>query len=264
MVTRKRQISGREALLPETDHPAERLRRIYRQLMPKLTSVWDECTRDLPMIEKVTEYRGESAIAVAATQRSDVTRTEAALIVHDWVEFFSTGPTPIRELHFVTRTPKRLFDALRSQTQLEKLILKWGDYDDLRPIESLNLRVLRLGGASRITSVAPLARLTTLTHLEVESLWRAHDLSPLVALQQLRQLEFGGDWMAPRTAHIDSIGWLPHLARLEHLLIHTLIVDDLDYSPILRLPALRAVRVMAARGMGPSLPELKKRLPWEE
>ena len=233
--------------------------------MPKLEAVWDECTRDLPVMKRVAEYRGEPAVAVAATQLGDaVTPAEAARIVNEWVAFLADAPTPITELHFVTRTPKRLFDALTTQAQLKKLIVKWGNYDSLRPIQGLNLQVLRLGGASSLASVAPLASLRDLTHLEIESLRLVHDLSPLGALAHLRQLEFGGNWMTPRVAHIDSIAWLPRLRRLEHLLIHTLIVDDLDYSPVLRLPGLRAVRIMAAKGMTPSLAELKERLPWEE
>jgi hypothetical protein len=47
------------------------------------------------------------------------------------------------------------------------------------------------------------------------------------------------------------------------LLLHTLIVDDLDYHPLLSLPNLRKVRVMATRRMTPSIEELIARLPWE-
>ena len=70
--------------------------------------------------------------------------------------------------------------------------------------------------------------------------------------------------MGPRTAHVDSIGWLEQLAGLEHLLLHTLIVDDLDYSPLLRLPMLQAVRVAEASGIAPSYDELRSLLPWAE
>ena len=40
----------------------------------------------------------------------------------------------------------------------------------------------------------------------------------------------------------------------------TLIVDDLDYRPLLSLPSLQHVRVMATRGMTPPIEELIERL----
>jgi hypothetical protein len=232
--------------------------------VPELRSVWGEASQNRRVITSVDEYRGDSVIAIAATQLDGrYTRARATRIVAQWVDLLSAGPTPIRELHFVSRTPKRLFAALGGQSQLQSLFVKWGDYDDLSSLASLQrLRVLRLGGASSIRDVSPLASLSELTHLEIESLRHANDLSPLATLSKLRQLDFGGDWKAPRRAHIDSIRWLPELHRLENLLIHTLIVDDLDYSPLLRLPNLQAVRVMAARGMQPPIDELERQLPW--
>lgn len=153
----------------------------------------------------------------------------------------------------------------KGQPQLRRLFVKWGDYEDLSPLRSMSqLETLRLGGASSVRNLGPLAKSRALTGLELEGLRHAHDASPLASLTGLRQLELGGDWMSPRVAHIDSIAWLPSLSNLEHLLLHTLIVDDLDYARLLDLPKLRAVRVMAARGMHPSLEELKTRLPWSE
>ena len=226
--------------------------------------MWDAGPRDIRKIAAVTEYEGEPAVAIAATQLgAEYTRTQATRIVTEWVEFFSRGPTAVTELRFLTRTPKRLFNALAAQTQLEGLFVKWGDYDDLASLQGMsNLRALRLGGASSVENVSPLAELTRLTHLEIESLRRAHDLSPLGELRELRQLEFGGDWMSPRIAHIDSIAWLSQLGAVEHLRMHTLIVDDHDYTPLLRLPRLKAVRVMATRGMHPTVEELQRLLPW--
>jgi hypothetical protein len=232
--------------------------------VPDLRSVWGEASQNRRVITSVDEYRGERVIAIAATQLdAQYSRAQATRIVAQWIDLLSAGPTQISELHFVSRTPKRLYAALAGQTQLQSLFVKWGDYDDLSSLTSLQrLRVLRLGGASSVRDVSPLASLSGLTHLEIESLRHANELSPLAPLSELRQLDLGGDWKAPRRAHIDSIGWLPELHRLEHLLIHTLIVDDLDYSPLLRIPNLKAVRVMAARGMRPPIDELERRLPW--
>lgn len=58
-------------------------------------------------------------------------------------------------------------------------------------------------------------------------------------------------------------GCLAQMTQLQRLILHTLIVDDLDYHPLLRLPNLQKVRVMATRGMEPPVEELAKRLPWE-
>lgn len=220
----------------------------------------------LRIVTEVSQYRGERAIGVACTQLGpEYTTTRARKIVDEWARFFAAGPSAIAELHFVTRTPQRLFASLEGQSQLRRLVVKWGDYQDLSVLGSMTqLETLQLGGASSVRSLEPLARLTTLTGLELEALRHARDASPLASLTGLRRLELGGDWMSPRIAHIDSIAWLPSLHNLEHLLLHTVIVDDLDYAPLLALPKLRAVRVMEARGMRPSYAELKTRLPWSE
>jgi hypothetical protein len=89
-------------------------------------------------ITSVAEYGGQPRIDIAATQLDDsYTAAQARRIVAEWIEFLAAGPTPIRELRFVTRTPKRLFEALVAQTQLEALHVKWGDYDDLSVVGGL-------------------------------------------------------------------------------------------------------------------------------
>jgi hypothetical protein len=179
------------------------------------------------------------------------------------MDFFGSGPSGIRDLEFTSRTPKRLFESLRAQTQLRRLAVKWGDYDDLSPLAGLaELCELSLRGASCVTSVEPLGGLGTLQRLAIESLRRAHDLSALGRLTSLTDLELGGNWMSPRNAHVNSIGFLRDLTALENVLLHTIIVDDLDYSPLLSLPRLRSVRVMKTRGMKPSHEDLKSALPW--
>jgi len=255
-------MAGRSCLggpAPASEYPAG---------VPRLASVWDQSRRTgLRTITSVGEYHGEPTIAVAATQLAlSYTRTQATKIVDEWVRFFSAGPSPITELHFVTRTPKRLFASLAGQSQLRRLFVKWGDYEDLSVLSGMDqIEALRLGGASSVRSVEPIVDLrATLTHLEIESVRYVHDLTPLGRLDGLTQLDVGGNWMSPRIAHIDSIAWLPELQKLEHLLLHTVIVDDLDYTPLLQLKVLKAVRVMQARGMRPPLADLKSQLPWSE
>jgi len=214
-------------------------------------------------ITTVDEYDGGSVVRVSATQLGTrYSARQAKKIVDQWCDFFAGGPTSITDLAFVTRTPKRLFASLRGQTQLRSLGVKWGDYDDLSPLTGMHeLTELWLGGASSVLTLAPLAAMPKLRELAIESLRRAHDLTPLGSLNQLRKLEIGGDWMSPRIAHVESLAFLRNLPDLEQLVLHTIIVDDLDYSPLLSLGNLREVRVMPARGMRPSHDELRAAIP---
>jgi hypothetical protein len=204
-------------------------------------------------------------VRISATQLSPsrYSKRHAARVVSEWIEFFDRGPSGIRRLAFVSRTPKRLFQALVSQTQLEWLSVKWGDYDDLGALSALTrLTSLRLAGASSVLSLAPLAGLNQVEKLEVESLQRARDLSPIGLMRSVVDLQVGGNWMTPRIAHVDSIAFLRETPQLRRLLLHTMIVDDLDYSPVLDLPNLESVAVMKARGMRPPIEELMARTPW--
>jgi hypothetical protein len=219
-----------------------------------------------PLITTAAEYRGQPAVSVSATQLgSEYSRSQATKIVTEWVEFFSAGPSAIEELEFVTRTPRRLFEALRGQAQLRRLKVKWGDYQDLSALAPLTgLETLHLSGASSVESMEPLRALANVEELSLEGLRHVHDLSPLAGMTSLTRLELGGDWMSPRIAHVDSIAFLRSMPRLRRLLLHTMIVDDLDYAPILDLPALEWVRVMKARGMRPTIDELRASTPWKE
>jgi hypothetical protein len=219
---------------------------------------------DVPILTEVGDYAGQEAVKVSCTQLGTRhSSAQARRVVADWMDFFSSGPSAIRDLEFVTRTPERLFACLQGQTQLRRLAIKWGDYEDLSAVSGLHeLRVLTLRGASGVTSVRPLADLVALGRLEIDGLSRARDMAPLGSLVCLTALELGGNWTTPRNAHVDSIRFLRHLTRLKELVLHTIIVDDLDYTPLLALPRLKSVRVMNARGMTPTLEQLKAALPW--
>ncbi len=214
-------------------------------------------------ITTVDEYAGQHVLQIVATQLGNgYTTYRAKKIVDEWCEFFSTGPTPITDLSFASRTPKRLFESLAAQVQLTTLSVKWGDYDDLDILQGMQeLKTLWLGGAASLHTLAPLTKLTQLHELGAESLRHVHDLTPLASLVQLRNLELGGNWMSPRIVHVDSIGFLRSLKNLQRLILQTVIVDDLDYSPLLDLAGLTEVRVMAARGMRPTHDELSAAIP---
>jgi hypothetical protein len=215
-------------------------------------------------VVEVREYGGESSITLAATQLgSSYSETRKRQIVDEWVEFFRSGPTPIRSLHFVTRTPKRLFDSLSEQTQLKDLLVKWGDYGDLQVLSAMSeLVTLRLRGASGVRDLQPLAVLQTVVALQLEGLGGLVDTSAVGEMRSVTDLELGGKWMTPRNVRITSLAFLARMPQLQRLLLHTLIVDDLDYRPLLSLPNLKNVAVMTARGMTPPIEELMDQLPW--
>ncbi len=218
-----------------------------------------------PTVVEVREYKGESSLILAATQLgSKYSETRKRQIVDEWVKFFRSGPTPIRSLQFVTRTPKRLFDALAEQSQLTTLQLKWGDYDDLKVLSAMSELVrLRLRGASGVRDLEPLAGLQSVAELQVEGLRGLVDASAVGQMGSVTDLELGGNWMTPSNVRLKSVAFLARMPQLQRLLLHTLIVDDLDYRPLLSLPRLEKVRVMATRGMTPPIEELVNRLPWE-
>ena len=216
------------------------------------------------MVE-VNEYQGESSVALAATQLgSAYSETRKRRIVDEWVDFFESGPTPIRTLHFLTRTPKRLFTSLAAQSELTALQVKWGDYDDLHVLSRMSgLVTLRLGGASGVHDLRPLSGLQAVETLQVEGLRGLLDVSPVGQMRSVTDLELGGNWMTPKNVRITSAAFLAQMPQLRRLLMHTLIVDDLDYHPLLSLPHLMKVRVMTTRGMSPPIEELIERLPWD-
>jgi len=215
-------------------------------------------------VTRLSEYEGEAAVVISATQLgSGCTDTQARRVVKDWEDFFSSGPSPIRELEFVTRTPKRLFEALGGQTQLQELTVKWGDYADLTPLAGMTqLCTLHLCGASSVENVQPLAGLVGVRDLQIEGLGRVRDLSPVGDMTGVTALELGGNWVTPRVARVESFAFLRKMPQLRSLLMHTISADDLDYTVMLELPNLVSVRVMEVRGMRPSFDVLKAQTPW--
>ena len=217
-----------------------------------------------PSIVTVAEYDGQPEVRVRATQLgTNYTTNAARRVVDEWVAFFLQGPSPIQRLELTTRTPRRLFESLSGQRQLTSLRVKWGDYCDLSPLSGLaELTELELRGASHVTDLGALSGLTRLRLLTIEGFRRIEDPAPLGELTLLTDLELGGDWRANRNAHLPTLAFLRSLTNLTDLLVHTLVVDDRDYSPLLDLPRLERVRVMPVRGMTPSLEELRTTLPW--
>lgn len=205
------------------------------------------------------EYVGEQAIAISATQLT-VPQSRANRVIDGWIELFENGPTPIVDLSFSSRTPARLFNALRSQTQLQKLDVKWGDYSDLSALVGMKeLRSLNLGGATAITTVEPLGSIKSLRELNINGSKRVKDYEPLGRLVGLERLSITESLNGPNQ-HAESIEFVRGLTRLKELLF-TPRVDSLDYSPLLSLQHADLVRIHEVRGMSPSAIDLEWAVP---
>lgn len=106
---------------------------------------------------------------------------QARKAVDAWVDLLAEDPTAITDLQFLSRTPKRLA-ALSGQPQLRRLVVKWGDYEDLSALQSMTeLRHLELRGASAVSNLRPLAGLTRLNRLAVEGFAQIDDSSPMAS-----------------------------------------------------------------------------------
>ena len=219
-----------------------------------------------PVLIEASEYEGQAEIRVSCTQLGTSYKpSRARRVVDDWIHLLGAGPTELTSIEFVSRTPSRLFAALAGQTQLQRLAVKWGDYTDLGVLQRLReLRDLQLRGASQVADVSGLAQLTQLRRLALEGFRSIPDTSPLGVLVSLTDLELGGNWATPRNGHLNRIDFLHQLSNLETVLLHTVMVDDRDYSPLLALPYLKSVRVMAVPDMQPSYDDLKSTLPWSD
>jgi hypothetical protein len=76
-------------------------------------------------------------------------------------------------------------------------------------------------------------------------------------------LAIGGAVWSLRIAHFDSIALLRQMPQLRRLWLEAVIVDDLDYSPVLELPSLENVWVRRARGMRAAFEDLVASTPWD-
>jgi ribosome modulation factor len=214
---------------------------------------------DRPTLVEAGEYAGEDAIAVSATQLN-VSSSQAKRVVDGWIELLASGPTLLRSIQFTSRTPARLFEALRGQTQLESLEVKWGDYSDLSALsEMTRLRHLVLLGARSVTSVDPLASLTGLETLELDGCERLRDLSPLGQLHSLVELTVEPSLWSSRQ-RVSSIDFLRGLRRLRRLRFAPL-VESRDYSAVLELTDAAYVSLDETEAMAPSMIDLEWAVP---
>lgn len=191
------------------------------------------------------------------------TDRQQARLLDDWSEFFAAGPTDIWDLAFPMRMPKRLFNSLATQTQLRRLAVSWGVYDDLTVLAGMSeLLELELESATSVTTLEPLRPLTQLESLQVGGAWRVHDYSAVGALTNLRQLKLGGG--AEKRQHADSYEFLLNLRHLARLDL-SLVPDQLDYSPLLGMTWVEEMDLWTLEShrkrMTPSMIDLEWALP---
>lgn len=122
-----------------------------------------------------------------------------------------------------------------------------------------NLTELHLGGASALRSIDPLAELTQLRVLTIDSAHRVHDFSRLGALRDLRRLSITTGINSPR-GHAASVEFVRQLGGLEYFLFAP-IVDDLDCSPFLALEHVEEIVLVKTKGMQPTYADLEWALP---
>jgi hypothetical protein len=218
----------------------------------------------LARLQHPSEYRGQTTVEIAASQLPDLTARQQARVLDDWTRFFERGETDIWDLSFPMRMPKRLFDALSTQTQLRRLAVSWGVFDDLTPLAHMtHLIELQIESASSVTDLGPICSLTALESLEIGGAWRVTDYSPIATLARLRQLVIGPGF-AEKKLVVDSLEFLENLhdLRLLHL---SAIPARMDYSSLLKLTQVEEMFVWAPTSvlarMTPSMLDLEWALP---
>lgn len=216
------------------------------------------------VLERPDQYAGQSTVAISASQVPHLTPRQQAKLIDDWCHFFADGPSDIWDLTFGMRMPKRLFDALSTQSQLRRLSVSWGVFDSLEALESMtHLVELELESATSLTSLEPLRSLKKLQGLEIGGAWRLEDYSVIGTLTDLRQLQLGGG-PGSHPQYAESLDFLTELRALRWLLL-SVVPRELDYRPLLELTWVETMAVWSTqkirKTMTPSMVDLEWGLP---
>lgn len=204
-----------------------------------------------PLLWRPSQYAGEPAIVVTATQLDDrvSSAAERKRILGEWIEFLSHTTTQLREIELASRTPQELLDALGGQTQLEVLSVKWGPYRELQALGRLaQLRTLRLRGATSVVVLDSLVDLVKLTTLTVSQAHRLATIEPLREMSGLEHLVFGNEHPGDdKPVSIPDLEWVRPLLNLRSLALPGTRMLTPDLSPILDLPNLKELRIPLRR-----------------
>ncbi|MET4159792.1 hypothetical protein [Agromyces sp. PvR057] len=216
-----------------------------------MTSPTRADARLFEVLWRADQYRGESDAYVAATQLDHKERSAAQRrrIFAGWIESFSTATTALARLHLVSRVPQEPLDSLTGQPQLSHLQVKWGPYRDVTALIELNqLQSLRLGGATNLHSLEPLARLPKLTELSIDRAHRLDDPLSLGSFTRLTSLSFGNGYAgSDKSVVLPDLEWVRPLQELRTLALPGIRLLNSDLSPILELPRLEQLRLPLRR-----------------
>ena len=193
-------------------------------------------------VENVEDYEGQEILFLACTQRGELSSYKQNKLVESWMAFLPT--IDLKEIHFLTRVPQKLFDAACQVNSLEGLYVKWsGDgiknYEQARNLT--NLKRLYLGDSTQISDVSPLADLTNLEWLQLIGQKQVKNLSPISNLKKLEGLSISGSRFGVQK--IESLSPLRKLENLRVLYLTNLYSMDLDLSPLLSLKNLELLDV---------------------
>ena len=202
-------------------------------------------------IWRPSHFGGEKVLGVTATQLdgTGLGPAERKRVLAEWIEFFRSAETDIRELQLVSRVPQELLDSLAGQPQLEVLLVKWGPYRDVKGLGALTkLTTLRLGGATALESIEPLHGLPNLTTLAIVQPHRLDGTSTLRELTGLTALTFGNDHPGDdRNVVIEDLSWVEPLRELRSLALPGTRLVNPDLTPLLALPNLETLRLPLRR-----------------
>ncbi|MFD2288580.1 leucine-rich repeat domain-containing protein [Pedobacter petrophilus] len=203
-------------------------------------------------IVEVSEYNGEEKLMINCTQLGDSfthqykTQKDKKRVVTEWCDFLSHNETAFKELHFGTRMPQELFDAVCKQKLLKRLEIKWGGYKDISAIENLeNIELLHMGSGAGVESIKPLAKLAKLIGLSVENFQKITSYTELSNLSALESLSIEGDAFGPQYIKIDHLDFLSAMPQLKFFRLLAERLQSKDYSPVLLLKNLEHLSLSA-------------------
>lgn len=212
---------------------------------------------------EVSEYNGQDKLTINCTQLGDSftpqykTQKDKKRVVLEWCEFLEQNPTAFTELHFGTRMPQELFNAVCSQKQLKRLEIKWGAYKDISAIENLiDIELLHIGSGASVESIRPLSKLKNIIALSVENFQKITNYNDLSELTTLESLSIQGDGMGPQYIKIDNIDFVRRLSQLRFFSLLTERLGSKDYTPILDLKNLEHLTLRSNREVSELYKEL--------
>jgi len=191
-------------------------------------------------VTEVAEYQNESILMIDCTQLGDSgnykTQKTKKRVLNEWCDFLRENPTAFEELHFCSRMPQILFDAVCAQERLKALHIKWGVYTDISRVANLrDLQYLHIGSGAGVQSIEPIAKLEQLVALSFENFQKIHDYGPLVHLKNLESLTIVGNISCPQYIHVDSLDFLIKMPNLRFFRFLCVRLASKDMTPVLHL-----------------------------